>query len=379
MKFSAFIIANQQTILDGWLSHARTLLPSAAEMPHDELEDHGRQLIVAIAEDMQRAQGDAERSAGSRHEVAAPGLAASVAAEHGHTRQVAGFDSVQMHAEFRALRASILRLWARSALADTGAVAAEEIVRFNEAVDEMLARSVERHSQGVSKSRDMFLAVLGHDLRGPLSGITVAADLLSRPELPESSRLQVAARIRRACSAITSLSSDLLEYTRTRLGSGIPVEPSACNLTELCEEAIDTVRGSYPEREFVQRISGDLATRCDVRRMRQVLWNLLDNAVHYGDPARPVTLEALGRTDAVLIRISSFGEPIPAEAMHTIFEPMVRAAGAGAQASGHPGSNLGLGLFIVHEVVRGHGGSVTVSSDREHGTVFAVELPKRAA
>jgi signal transduction histidine kinase len=377
LKFSAFIVDNQQAILDEWVAHARTLLPSAAAMSRDELEDHGRQLVVAIAADMEGARSDAERSARARNRPTDPGAAPTAAAEHGRTRQIAGFDATQMHAEFRALRASVLRLWARSDRADTGPAGAEEIARFNEAVDQLLAESVERYSAAVAKSRDMFLAVLGHDLRGPLSGISVAADLLARPDLSEAARLQVAARIRRACSTITSLSTDLLEYTRSRLGGGIPVEPSPCNLAALCDEALEAIRASYPEREFVQRTSGDLATRCDVRRLQQVLWNLLDNAVHYGDPGRPVTLDAVGRADAVLLRIASFGETIPAESLLSIFEPMVRTAGARAHATGHPGSNLGLGLFIVHEIVRGHGGAVTVSSDREHGTVFAVELPRR--
>jgi signal transduction histidine kinase len=378
MRFSAFIVANQDAILDEWVRHARTLLPPASGMSREQFEDHGRQLVLAIAANMERPQSEEERAAKSKY-TASEAPAPSAAGSHGAARQHAGFDPVQMHAEFRALRASILRLWAKSDLADTGAVGVEEITRFNEAVDEMLADSVERYSAEVARSRDMFLAVLGHDLRGPLSGISVGADLLARPDLTESARLQVATRIRRACNAITSLSTDLLEYTRTRMGSGIPVEPSACDLAVLCEEAVDAVRGTCVEREFVLRTSGDLRTRCDVRRMQQVLWNLLDNAVHYGDAARPVTLEAVGADDAVIVRIASFGTPIPHESLQRIFEPLVRAAGAQARASGHPGSNLGLGLFIVHEIVRGHHGSVAVSSDEEHGTVFTVELPKPPA
>jgi signal transduction histidine kinase len=300
----------------------------------------------------------------------------TAAAEHGRTRQIAGFDPMQMHAEFRALRASILRLWARSALADTGAVGAEEITRFNEAVDQALAESIERYSAEVARSRDMFLAVLGHDLRGPLSGISMAAELLSHGNLADASQVQLSARIRRACNTINHLTTDLLEYTRSRLGTGIPVEPSDCDLAALCENAVDAMRGTHPGRQIVQRTSGDLRTRCDEHRIAQVLWNLLDNAVHHGDPAKPVALEAIDRPDAILIEVSSSGEPIPPDSLHQIFEPMVRGVRAHPDAPRQADSSLGLGLFIVREIVDGHGGTVTVSSDREQGTTFTVELPR---
>jgi signal transduction histidine kinase len=285
---------------------------------------------------------------------------------------------MQMHGEFRALRASILKLWARSDLVDTGASGAEEIARFNQAVDQALADSVERYSSEVSKSRDMFLAVLGHDLRGPLTGIRMAADLLAKPELSESTRLQIATRISRACSAISYLSSDLLEYTRARLGSGIPVEKSDCDMANVCAEALDAMRGSYPDRHFAHRAGGDLRACCDPRRIQQVLWNLLDNAVHHSDPAKPITLEAEGLQDATLITVSSFGEPIPAESLPSIFEPLLRIGPTGRRDTGHPLSGVGLGLYIVREIVRAHGGSVDVSSDKDEGTIFTVRLPKHS-
>lgn len=376
MKFSAFIVANQQAILDEWVRHARTMLPIAQGMSVEELEDHGRQLILAIAADMESPQSEKQRFTKSQYIVAEPDAPLTAAAEHGRSRQLAGFDPMQMHGEFRALRASVLRLWAASEPAGTGAIAAEEIARFNESVDQALAESVARYSAEVSKSRDMFLAVLGHDLRGPLTAIRMGADLLSKPEVADAARVQVATRIGRACNSITYLSSDLLEYTRARLGGGIPVEPSDCDLAQVCVDAVDEIRGSYPGREFVERSSGDLRVRCDGRRMQQVLWNLLDNAVHHSDRSSPITLEAQGTPDAARIKVSSFGEPIPAESLPGIFEPMLRLPASAPRSPAHPLSSVGLGLYIVREIVRSHGGSVTASSDRERGTVFTVSLPK---
>ena len=378
MRFSAFIVANQQVILEEWVRQARTLLRAAEYMSIAELEDHGRQLILAIAADMDAPQSERQRFAKSQYVAGEPNAPLTAGGKHGRSRQRAGFDSMQMHGEFRALRASILRLWARSSPTETAEVAAEEIARFNEAVDQALAESVERYSAEVSKSRDMFLAVLGHDLRGPLTAIRMGADLLSKSEVADSARVRVAARIGRACSAITYLSSDLLDYTRLRLGDGIPVEQSDCDLAQVCVEAVDEMRGSYPGREFIERASGDLRVQCDARRMKQVLWNLLDNAVHHGDRARPIALETEGRADSAVIRVSSFGEPIPAESLPGIFEPMHRISGTGPDATGHPLSGVGLGLYIVREIVRSHGGSVTVASDLENGTVFTVALPRHA-
>jgi signal transduction histidine kinase len=376
MRFSEFIVANQRAILDEWVTHARTLVPWANAMSVEQLEDHGRQLILAIAEDMGVAQTEELRAFKSKYRAEQPEPPHTAAAEHGRTRQASGFDPMQMHGEFRALRASILRLWARSELADTGPVGAEETARFNEAVDQALAESVERYSAEVAKSRDLFLAVLGHDIRGPLGAIGVAGELLARGNLAESTQIQLSSRVLRACAVINHLTTDLLEYSRSRLGSGIPVEASACDLGALCADALDAMRATHPHREFVARLSGDLHSQCDKHRISQVLWNLLDNAVHHSDPVTPVTLEAAGQPDSVVIRVTSFGEPISPNSLHSIFEPMVRAVQGPYGPASQAGSSLGLGLFIVREVVRGHGGTVKVASSREQGTVFTVELPK---
>ena len=380
MIFSAFIRDHQDEIIEEWETFARTLGSVANTLSDSELRDHCREMLLAIAEDMETRQTKAQQAEKSKGIVLPSDAPETAAASHGMLRHLAGFDLVQLVAEFRAMRASVLALWQRTENVSTGHSVVEEITRFNEAIDMVLAESVERYSKGVDASRDMFLAILGHDLRGPLSGIDMAALLLAKPDLSEASRQKVAMRIRRAAKTMNRLITDLLEYTRSRLGSGIPIERSACDLGQVCEEALDAVRTSYPEQEFKQQMSGDLRLQADVPRLHQVLSNLLNNAVQHGDAHTSVSLNVWGEDEAIGLAILNGGKPIPAEALQAIFEPLIQvnsAPSVASESNGRSKTSLGLGLFIVREIVQGHDGTITVASSVEAGTVFTIRLPRR--
>ena len=188
-----------------WDAYAETLLPAAQGMSKADLRDHAREILEAIAEDMETGQTEAQRRAKSKRLEEPVSMADSAASEHGAIRQTSGFELVQLVGEFRALRASVLDFWSRSDQPEGGKPAAEEIARFNEAMDEALVVSVERYSRELARSRNLFLAVPGHEVRGPLSGIRLAADVLVIPELTIETRLQVALRIRRASETIIRL------------------------------------------------------------------------------------------------------------------------------------------------------------------------------
>jgi signal transduction histidine kinase len=376
MKFSTFIESNLDPILSGWDAFARTLLPAANTMSQLQLRDDAREILVAIAADMDTGQTESQRSAKSRRMRQLPDARLTAATSHGALRHNAGFDLVQLIGEFRALRASVLALWAKADAAAPGKAALEEIARFNEGIDQALAESVERYSANLAKSRDMFLAVLGHDVRGPLSGIRMATDVLVMPTVAETVRIQVAMRIRRASDVIGRLTTDLLEYTRSRLGRGIPIERSACDLSRLCEEALDVIKGAHPDQQFVHQISGDLHMQADAVRMQQVVSNLLQNAVQHGDRSLPVALGLVGEREEVVLRIANFGDPIPADALQVIFEPLVQVPRSQTDAHERPSTSLGLGLFIVKEIVEGHRGTIVVESSADAGTVFTIRLPR---
>ena len=378
MKLSTFIETHLDNIVAEWESFARTLVP-AQHMSALALRDHCREILLGVAEDMQAHESILERAAKSKGWSEDTALPESAATAHGALRQIAGFDLVQLFAEFRALRASVLALWQRSGGAGVEASAFEQNIRFNEAIDKALAESVKSYSSNVESSRDMFLAILGHDLRGPLSVINLSNAVLGKDELAQVVRHKAAGQIKRASREMSRLITDLLEYTRSRLGAGIPVERVDCDLEPLCHEAIESIQTSHPAQTFDFTAMCDLTMQADPARMQQVLSNLLNNAVQHGEPGNAITLCATGDASAVVLKVGNAGRPIPADALASIFEPLVQAVHGGTSGpDGRSKTSLGLGLFVVREIVRGHAGTVEVESAAATGTVFTVRLPRVA-
>jgi signal transduction histidine kinase len=373
MRFSAFILANLDSIVGEWESFARTLLPSAKSMSDLALRDHCREILIAVASDMETAQTEAERSAKSKHllETEAP---LTVAATHGALRQLAGFDLAQLVSEFRALRASVLAFWRRVEPVGPLTPATDEIARFNEAIDQALAESVDRYARDVAT----FFAVIGHELRTPLWTIQGSSEVLAMPRATEATKASATRRIWRASKIMAHLVTDLLEFTRSRLGHGVPIVRSDCDMGKACEEAVDAVRAIHPNQQFEQQIAGELHVQADCPRVQQVLTNLLTNAVHHGDPRATVLLTAAGEGDAVVVKVVNFGTPIPRDALEAIFDPMAQASAAITEPKKHQFTSMGLGLYLVREIVRGHDGTVTVQSSAESGTVVTLRWPMAA-
>lgn len=377
MKFSTFIKDNLTAIVDEWETFARTL-PAAQAMSTLALRDHCQEILSTIVRDMQTSQTAAQQSDKSMGLApAAEGTDESAAESHGALRHLAGFDLVQLVAEFRAMRASVLSLWQRSDQGDSAEGAIEEITRFNEGLDQALAESVERYSANVAASRDMFLGVLGHDLRGPLSSIAMSNQLLSVLDLPAASRQRASARVARAIKDMTGLIEDLLDYTRSRLGAGIPISQATCDMGQICREAIDLIEGSHPDRQFVLTLAGDLSAYADACKISQALGNLLNNAVQHGDRQSPISLSAKGEPDAIVLQVVNQGELIPPTAFRAIFEPLAQLRTGDAEETDERSStSMGLGLFIVREIVNGHFGAIDIESTVAWGTVFTVRLPR---
>lgn len=373
VRLDAFIVQAIEPIMAEWEAFARTRIPAAATMSMVALRDHAELILRAVAADMASPQTESARSLKSK------GLAASLDAEtaattHGALRHLDGFDLVQVASEYRALRAAVLRQWAEYRPPEVGDV--EDITRFNEGIDQALAESIAAYSMKIDESRDTFLAVLGHDLRGPLSAISNCIELAQRPSLAAERRERMFHVAARSVASMNDLITDLLEYTKTRLGRGIEVVRTEGNFAAFCEEVVDEARVGHARRHFNYTSSGARAVLYDADRMRQVLSNLLNNAVQHGDPRSPVNVDVAEEDAEVRIAVSNRGVPIPSDALQVIFNPLVQVAKTTTELHERPSTSMGLGLFIALEIVKAHAGTIEVASTREAGTVFTVRLPK---
>jgi len=169
--------------------------------------------------------------------------------------------------------------------------------------------------------------------------------------------------------------ADLLDYTRTRLGAGLPVTPAPMDFNALGRELYEEFRSAHPSRTFKFRATGDLVGDWDTDRVRQAVSNLLGNAVQHGGDKFPILFSLDGMPHSVEILVHNGGPPILEGELPRIFEPLIRGSSAGTAKKNRPGS-IGMGLYIAREIARSHGGSVSVTSTPETGTAFTIHLPR---
>jgi two-component system NtrC family sensor kinase len=218
------------------------------------------------------------------------------------------------------------------------------------------------------------LGIVGHDLRTPLTALSASAGLVLRDaDLPERHR-RALDRVVGASARMARLINDLLDYSRARLGHGMPILPRPANLDALCTEVLDDVRAAHPGRRIEYRHAGDGKGVWDAGRMGQVLTNLLTNALRYGDQETVVTLAWRGGPDEKVVSVHNHGLPMDPRLLEHAFEPFRRG-----DASGNAWGGVGLGLYIVNQIVLAHGGSVVVRSAEGSGTTFTVTFPTDAA
>jgi signal transduction histidine kinase len=296
---------------------------------------------------------------------------------HAVARLGLGFDMLEVMSEYRALRASVLQLWRDSAPA-ANERDVDDLTRFNESIDQSLSKAVAGYKKRVDQARDMFLAILSHDLRNPLNSIRMTAHLVPLVANDPAEALTCSHQMTRSVSVMERMISDLLDYTRTRLGAGMPVNPAPLDLAALGGELIAEFRAAHPDRAIDLRTEGDLNGMWDSDRVRQAISNLIGNAIQHGSAAFPVTLSLRSEEALVVINVHNSGEPIPPGELQGIFDPLIRGSSAAHPKINRPGS-IGMGLYIAREVAKSHGGRIDVSSTAEHGTSFTIRLPRLAA
>lgn len=375
MLLADFILANIEPILMDWEVFARSITPGA-KMSALALRDHAEAILQATAEDMKSAQTAEQQSAKSKGHHRDAGAALNGASEiHAIGRLGSGFDLLEVVSEYRALRASVLELWHESK-PEPHERDVNDLTRFNESIDQSLGKAVMSYTQKVDQSRDLFLAILSHDLRNPLNSIAMSANILPQINKLDAESTEITSQIAINVSVMGRMISDLLDYTRTRLGAGMPVNPEPMDAGNLCRSLFDEFRSAHPKRAFTYAATGNPTGSWDSDRIRQAISNILGNAVQHGDPAFPVDLNLKGEDSEVVIAVHNGGQAIPPGELDRIFEPLVRGASAQNPRKNRPGS-IGLGLYIAREVATSHGGRIVVTSTQAEGTTFTVYLPRK--
>jgi len=374
MKLGNFILANREPILLEWEAFARTCAPASAAMDLTALRDHANEMLSVIAKDLETPQTKDESTEKSKGE--SPDLSATTTAaeQHGAGRAESGFTVEQMVAEFRALRASVLRLWTTS----KGAVDADDIddlTRFNEAIDQSLAESVSRYTQELDHSKEMFLAILGHDLRTPLGAVIMSSEfMLDTKELSEP-HLTLTTRIRSSAGRMQHLIGDLLDFTRSRLGGGIPIIRATMSIDKAVHDVVEEIAAAHPDRSFQIEARTGLRGEWDCQRFSQALTNVIVNAIDHGSKGGVVNVTVESNEHEISVAVHNNGTAIPSSELNGIFNAMKTSRENGNGSSGRQ-SNLGLGLYIAERILHAHNGCIDVESSDAKGTTFTMRLPR---
>lgn len=213
----------------------------------------------------------------------------------------------------------------------------------------------------------MFIGIVSHDLRNPISSINMGARLLLRRDHLDPRDAETATRIIRGSQRMSRMVTQLLDLTRARLGGGLPIEVKPTDLREVCRGVVEEFEAAI---QF--EVQGDVTGTWDPDRLAQVLSNITGNAIEHAAPGTAIVVKAHADGAEVVVEISNQGNHIPADVLMFIFEPFRRATQHEKSATG----NLGLGLYIAKQIVLAHGGTLDAHS-ADGTTTFVMRLPRR--
>jgi signal transduction histidine kinase len=372
IRLAAFIRANRQQILDEWVK-AVSELPSAHGLNAPTIRDHIPELLDALVESIERNDVTAIPTRGL------PRL-------HAALRLREGYDLRQVVAEYRTLRRVIHAMYSRSGDFDDDMQLKMKALRvMHAAMDSAIGDAVDQYAVDREKSREMFISMLGHDLRDPLNVIVFGAQTLVETygeELPAHA-VKAALRVRTSATRMERMIRDLLDFAHGRLGGGLPIVPAPiADVRSIVADTVHEFAHANPERQITFGVSdqGDFAVIWDRDRLAQAIANLVSNAIAHGQD--PIVVELEDRGSELVVNIRNRGE-IPAALLPTLFDPFTHFGGERRQGEGAtPGQDrrrghLGLGLYIVHEIATGHGGTI-VATSAQGETTFRITLPRDA-
>ncbi len=400
MRLADFILANLEPILVEWESFARGIWPTGAGAEPAEVRDEAEDILRATAVDMQSDQNavqQAEKSKGASRPWDESGGLTRASSSHGTGRMASGFDLWAVLAEYRALRASVLRLWRESGpvqdLRDL-----DDLTRFNESMDQSLTHAVRSYAQQVERDReallaseqasrraaeaanrakDVFLATLSHEMRTPLNAIVGWLSIL-RHEDAETSHFQEGLKvIERNTMAQVQLIDDVLDVSRIISGK-LRVDIHPCDLAGVINLGVNVMRTAAEARGITLNVDLDPSASgawCDGVRIQQVVWNLVSNAVKFTAKGGRVDVTMRREQSSFQIQVRDTGQGISPELLPHVFDRFRQADSSTRRRV----AGLGLGLSIVKYIMEAHGGTVEATSPGEgRGSTFTICLPIRA-
>lgn len=368
MRLATFIRRSDQPIIEHWERFARTLMPASDDMSSRNLRNHIKEILAFIADDIETSQTTSEQV--KKSEGRKPkNIEHSPAEIHASLRQTGGFSLDQMVSEFRALRASVIRLW-ETQLTEATKVDISDLIRFNESLDQATTEAINYYTKTIDHSRDLFLAILSHDLRNPIGSMKMSAQLTLNIGPLNKRQTMLVSQIIASAGRATEIINHLLDLSRARLGSGLQIIKKPMDMAFVGRQLVDEMRAMHPSRTFKLEISGETEGKWDKARIGQVFSNLLGNAVQYGFKDSPIGVMIKGDPEAVLVSVHNDGVPIAPNAIGLIFDALARGGGEKEP------TNLGLGLYITKQIVCAHGGRVGVTSSEKDGTTFTALFPR---
>ena len=376
MKLSDFIRSHTNEIVQEWENFARTCLPAAGTMDDARLRDHVVELVAFIADDMDSPQSYFEQA--EKGQGRGPGSGADTEAEtHAILRAADGFTIDQVMGEFRASRASILRLRTKEPATQSEVV---EITRFNESIDQMLSELVARHTKIIadelrqaSREKDEFISTLSHELRSPVGAISTCSQILKGNGTNDPTVARVSDILARQTGHLARLLDDLLDVARISRKRML-LKLDTTDIRTCVQDAVDAnsqLVGQKGQAIGVDMPSQPVSMRADCTRLAQVISNLVNNAAKYSPTGSTIKVSLTLETDHAVIDVSDNGVGIEPGLLSHLFD---------AFHDNHPGDlatqGLGIGLWLSRQLIEMHGGTITAQSEgRGAGARFRIKLP----
>lgn len=372
MNLVNFIRENRLQIVNEWIGFARENISLTGTMNQEEIQDHVEQMLERIVIDMESMQSMEEQKLKSQGNKDLKIFERQAASDHGEQRLDFGFNFMQLSSEFRALRASVLRLWEKKSREENWETDFHDLMRFNEAIDEVWMISLQRYQEKLDESKNLFLGVLGHDLRNPMTTVKSALSILKLSENLSERESRAITFSEHSIHRMNELIDNLLELTELRLGSKMNINKSTIDLQSLFKEIVREQQMTYPEVEIILKTEGPIEGNWDQLRLSQMMTNLLSNAIKHGEKQGKVEVSLIEKDNEAFVSVHNQGIPIPENTLNKIFDRgfSISESGAGQE------KGFGLGLLIVKEIVEGHQGKIKVTSNKKEGTTFTAILPK---